>query len=106
MEDTLVVQNLINKKTEIQPSDITTLTSGLQAFKALKSGDAIVDAFEKYGLPSYESILKPSAPLEAQKPHAAETDSVKSRAWEKAGMWSAVALMPWLLFVPKIRQKC
>jgi hypothetical protein len=96
IEGTLVVQNLMNKKTEIQPSDITTLTSGLQACKTLKSGDAIVEAFEKYGLPSYESILKPSAPLEAQKP----------TWWENAGMWFAVGLMPPLLFVPKIRRKC
>ncbi|KAL2037603.1 hypothetical protein N7G274_009716 [Stereocaulon virgatum] len=106
MEETLGVRHLIKSKTEIQPSDINTLASGLQACKALKSGDALVEAFRKYELPSYESISKPSAPLEAQKSHAAEKHSVKPRVWEKAATWSLVALIPPLLFVPKIRQKC
>ena len=43
MEGTLVVKNLMNKKTEIQSSDIDILNSKIQVFRALNMGDAMVE---------------------------------------------------------------
>ncbi|KAK3179108.1 hypothetical protein OEA41_001247 [Lepraria neglecta] len=103
MEETLVVKNLMNKKTEIQSSDIDILNSKVQVFRALNMGDAIVETCKKHDLPDYESTMNTSAPLEGQTSRTTENNLVKSKAWEKPAMWCTVSVM---LFVPKIRHKC
>ena len=106
MEGTLVAKNLMDKKTEIQSSDIDILNSKIQEFKALNVGDAIVETCEKHSLPDYASTMNTPDSLDGQISRTTEKNPVKSKAWERPAMWCMVAVMPPLLFIPKVRHKC
>ncbi|MCJ1458425.1 hypothetical protein MMC28_008797 [Mycoblastus sanguinarius] len=96
---------VMDKKRELQSLDTDISKSETQSFKILGMQTKIVETCEKLDLPDYESAMNMPAPLEGQIIRTTE-NKVKSKAWEKPAMWCIVAVMPPLLFVPKIRQKC
>ena len=103
MEVTLVVKNLMEKNNSIDSLDIDILNSKIQMWDM---GNAMVDIFKKHDLPPYEAI--PSSPglNKDTRTSVREGNLANGRAWEKSAMWCLVAVMPPLLFVPKIRQRC
>lgn len=106
MEGSLVVKDLMDRKTDIQSSNIDISTSELQIIKALKMGDALVETCTKHNLPDRETTISTPAPLDGRTSRTTEKNPVKPKAWEKPAMWCAVAVLPPLLFVPKIRLRC
>ena len=103
MEGTLVVKNLMEKNTQIDSSDIDILNSKLQSWDM---GNAMVDTFKKHVLPPYEAISDSPVLIKDPAAPASEKKSANFKALEKPAMWCLVAVMPGLLFVPKIRHKC
>ena len=106
MEGTLVVKNLMEKNNNnnnaIDSSDIDHLNAKI---KNWDMGSMMVETFRRHDLPSYEAVT--DTPALIRDPPASEKKSSSSmRALEKPAMWCLVAVMPPLLFVPKIRQKC
>ena len=73
-------------------------------------GTAVAETFRKHDLPTYEDtissnlpgLIKDSAPASEER----KKKSANMRGLEKPAMWCLVAVMPPLLFVPKIRHKC
>lgn len=98
MEGTLVVKNLIEKNNPIDSSDIDILNSKIQTWDM---GNAMVDMFKKHDLPRYEAVSSSPGLIKDPVP-----SSAKAKTWEKPVMWCLVAVVPPLLFVPKIRHKC
>ncbi len=103
MEGTLVVKNLMEKNNQIDSSDIDILNSKIQSWDM---GNAMVETFKKHVSPPYEAVSDSPALIKDPALPASEKKSVNFKALEKPAMWCLVAVMPSLLFVPKIRQKC
>ena len=103
MEGTLVVKNLMEKSHPIDSSDIDILNSKIQTWDM---GNTMVDMFKKHDLPPYEAVSTSPGLIKDPVPPASGKNSANAKAWEKPAMWCLVAVMPPLLFVPKIRQKC
>ena len=114
MEGTVVVRTLMEKKPNtIDSSDIDNLNSKIQSWDM---GTVMAETFRKHDLPPYGAVsnspflIKESVPSSAsekkEKKEKKEEKSVNMKILEKSAMWSLVAVMPPLLFVPKIRQKC
>ena len=103
MEGTLVVKNLIEKNDPIDSSDIDILNSKIQTWDM---GNTMVDVFKKHDLPPYEAVSSSPGMIKDPVPSASGKNSANGKAWEKPAMWCLVAVMPPLLFVPKIRHKC
>ena len=108
MEGTVVVKNIMeknrnnNNNNPIDSSDIEHLNAKI---KNWDMGSVLVETFRGHDLPSYEAVT--NTPVLIRDPPASEKKSSTSmRALEKPAMWCLVAVMPPLLFVPKIRQKC
>ena len=114
MEGTVVVKNLMEKNKSnnnnnnngnnnpIDSSDIEHLNAKI---KNWDMGSMLVETFRGHDLPSYEAVT--NTPVLIRDPPVSEKKSSTSmRALEKPAMWCLVAVMPPLLFVPKIRQKC
>lgn len=108
MEGTLVVRNLMgkndnnNNNNPIDSSDIDHLNAKI---KSWDMGSVMVETFRRYDLPTYEAVTNTPA-LIRDPPASEKKSSTNMRALEKPAMWCLVAVMPPLLFVPKIRQKC
>ena len=108
MEGTVVVKNIMeknrnnNNNNPIDSSDIEHLNAKIKSWDI---GSVMVETFRGHDLPSYEAVT--NTPVLIRDPPVSEKKSSTSmRALEKPAMWCLVAVMPPLLFVPKIRQKC
>ena len=108
MEGTLVVKNLMEKNhnNPIDSSDLDILNSKIQSWDM---DSAMAETFRKHDLPTYEATVSSDSPGLIRNSAPASEERKKSanmRVLEKPAMWCLVAVMPPLLFVPKIRQKC
>ena len=113
MEGTVVVRTLMEKKPNtIDSSDIDNLNSKIQSWDM---GTVMAETFRKHDLPPYEAVSNspvlikesvPSSASEKKEKEKKKEKSVNMKILEKSAVWSLVAVMPPLLFVPKIRQKC
>ena len=104
MEDPVVVKNLVEKNHNniIDSSDIDILNSKIQSWDI---GGAMAETFRRHDLPTYEAVT--NTPVLIRDPPASEKkSSANMKALEKPAMRCLVAVMPPLLFVPRIRQKC
>ena len=97
------MKNLMGKNNPIDSSDIDILNSKIQTWDM---GNAMVDMFKKHDLPPYEAVSSSPGLIKNPVLSASGKNSANTRTWEKPAMWCLVAVMPPLLFVPKIRHKC
>lgn len=105
MEGTLVVKTLMekNQNNPIDSADIDHLNSKIQSWDI---GGAMAETFRRHDLPTYEAVINTPALIRDQPASEKKDKSGNMKALEKPAMWCLVAVMPPLLFVPKIRQKC
>lgn len=109
MEGTLVVKNLMGKTHNNNPIDSSVIDILNSKIQSWDMGSAMAETFRKHDLPTYEAtvlsnepgLIRDSAPASEERKKAGSM-----RVLEKPAMWCLVAVMPPLLFVPKIRQKC
>ena len=93
----------MEKNHPIDSPDIDILSTKIQTWDM---GDAMVDIFKKHDLPPYEAISSSPGLIRDPVLEASGGNSANGKAWRRRAMWCLVAVMPPLLLVPKIRQRC
>ena len=107
LKTTLIVKNLLDKNTEIEPSNVDIADPQRPAFDALEVGDAIIEtSVETPGFSDDEVSLDSSIPLENSSSLPTDRRLANFKALERPAIWCLAAVMPPLLFVPKIRHRC
>ena len=106
LKATLVLKDLLDKKPKTDASNIEIADSKIPAIDISDVGGAITEAGETPGNAddeiSLHSSIRPKTPLSL----ATDRTVAELKALERPAVWCMVAVMPSLLFVPKIRRKC
>ena len=100
-----MVKNLMEKNhnNPIDSVDIDHLSSKIQSWDI---GGAMAETFRRHDLPTYEAVTNTPALMIDPPVSEKKERSGNMKVLEKPAMWCLVAVMPPLLFVPRIRQKC
>ena len=106
LKTTLVVKNLLDKKPEIESSELKFVGSKRPVFDFLKAESSMIETGEICGIADDKVSLH--CPIHLEKPSSLANDRrlARFKALERPAVWCLVAVMPHLLFVPKIRHMC
>ncbi len=107
LQTTLVVKDLLDKKPETDSSNIQIAGSQRPAVDTSEVGGAIIKTcVETRGFVDDEVPLDSSNSLGFSSSLSTDRRLAKFKALESSAIWCLVAVMPPVLFVPKIRHKC
>ena len=107
LKTTHVVKDLLDKKPEIEPSNVEIADPQRPVFNALEVGGATMEpGIQTRGFVEDEVSVESSIPLGNPLSLGTDRRLAKFKALESSAIWCLGAVMPPLLFVPKIRHKC